>query len=380
MVINAEPLTHRSASLDTLRFVCALWVLLAHLVSWAFFIDGSSTVLGFLLEIMRGLRIVFQPAFETHPAVLIFIVLSGYCVHRNGFRRLRFQGAIPAYAVRRLFRIYPVFLLATIIGIACFWISHAIDPTLTRSLSGTDEQSAALVAAKIAGLSAIFPPLNRATYQGNAPLHTVMAEIWLYAAYPLIFYLMMRFREVYVWIGIAALTLAGVTAVSIEPELKNWWQNGSFLGFLIYWWIGAAFVGGFDRQWAERFLFVIGLGWVALSFILVPGFADTIFIVELRKICFAILIAAGISRLDRGGWLTWRTSTWLGKAGYSLYAFHAPLVYTLLIAGWAWFFVGPLVILAGIVFFLVFERPLDRLGRKLSQKVGIVSRRAFGRT
>ena len=369
MVIDAERLTHRSASLDTLRFICALWVLLAHLVSWTVFIDGSSTVPSVLFEGMRGLQMIFQPAFETHPAVLIFIVLSGYCVHRNGFRQHRFQGAIPAYAVRRMFRIYPVFLLATIVGVACFWISHSIDMNLTRLLSGTDEQSAALVAAKIIGLSAIFPELNQATYQGNAPLHTIMAEIWLYAAYPIIFYSMTRFREAFVWLGIVALTVVGVIAVSMEPGLKNWWQNGSFFGFLIYWWIGAASVGDFDRQRSGGFLFAIGLGWLTLSLILIAGFTDTIFIVELRKICFAILIAALIRHLDRSGWLSWRIGAWLGKAGYSLYAFHAPLVYALLIAGLAWFIVGPLVILAGIFFFSVYERPLDGFGRKLSEKI-----------
>jgi hypothetical protein len=48
---------------------------------------------------------------------------------------------------------------------------------------------------------------------------------------------------------LGVLWLAGLAWVSANPECTDWWHNGSLVGFLGYWWIGAkftdpAFAGG----------------------------------------------------------------------------------------------------------------------------------------
>src|ERR1700745_948071 len=50
-----------------------------------------------------------------HRGVTGFVVLSGYCVHRNGLRRERDD--VGGYALRRLLRIYPVYAVACFAGL-----------------------------------------------------------------------------------------------------------------------------------------------------------------------------------------------------------------------------------------------------------------------
>ncbi len=57
-----------------------------------------------------------QSTWELNPAVIVFIVLSGYCIHRAGFRDDRSN--ISAYAVRRVARILSIFHFALCAGIA----------------------------------------------------------------------------------------------------------------------------------------------------------------------------------------------------------------------------------------------------------------------
>jgi hypothetical protein len=74
----------RSPSIDVLRGLLAFWVLGAHLFAWSGTLNQGSIVLTAMFERLGQL---FQSNGETHPAVLGFIVLSGYCIHRTGFRR-----------------------------------------------------------------------------------------------------------------------------------------------------------------------------------------------------------------------------------------------------------------------------------------------------
>ena len=59
---------------------------------------------------------------------------------------------------------------------------------------------------------------------------------------------------------------------------------------------------------------------------------------------------------------------WLAKTGYSLYAFHAPVAYTLLTLGVPWFGVVPFVVAMGALIYLVYENPLTKFGRRLSER------------
>jgi peptidoglycan/LPS O-acetylase OafA/YrhL len=101
--------TERVAGLDTIRFVCAMWVLFGHLGFFPFIshIDRES-LLGYLLAGAYG-NAVSGPA-----AVIVFFVISGFCIHypfRNG-------AGIPlkSYYARRYARVLLPMAAAIALG------------------------------------------------------------------------------------------------------------------------------------------------------------------------------------------------------------------------------------------------------------------------
>jgi peptidoglycan/LPS O-acetylase OafA/YrhL len=175
--------------------------------------------------------------------VLGFIVLDGYRIHRTGFRR---QGGsqISTYATRRFFRIWPVYLLATLVGVALFFAAHFENPETASSLSGTTQISARCVLAKLSGTSVFRPSLHICRFQGNARLTTAMVEEWLYILYAVVFHaVLVGGGEKPFWLAVLIAWLAGLVYTSTHAEHLAWWHNGSLIRFLPYWWMGAAFLG-----------------------------------------------------------------------------------------------------------------------------------------
>ena len=302
---------------------------------------------------------LFQPAYETHPAVVVFIVLSGYCIHRNGLRTGNLE--IVPYFIRHAFRIVPIFVLASVLGALSAWFLLA-DPTI----------SLGKLALKLTGISAFVPTLNRATYQGNGPLHTVMVEIWLYAIYPVvILYLARGGRERNIWVALAAVWLAGVLVCGRHPALTNWWHNGSLFGFLLYWWIGAWFVCG---RLSRSTLSLVAVVWTVLSVLLITTSFSDLMIVELRKLCFCVLVGAAIAGLDRPASLPVGR---LGQAGYSLYAFHAPVVLALLAFSAPWWLAMVGALAVGFIAFLTIEQPFTLRGKAVARARSAASLRGL---
>ena len=171
-------------------------------------------------------------------------MLSGYCIHRAGLRAPDRQ-ALGFYALRRGFRILPVYGLGIGAGLLGFAIAARRSAYLAAALSGTSQIDSLCIAAKALTVPALVPQLFQCAFLGNAPLATVMVEIVLYATYGAAFALLVwRGRERIIW-----LVCAGVFGVSVvlfsagvEPGFYAWWQNGSVFGFLPYWWLGVLFV------------------------------------------------------------------------------------------------------------------------------------------
>ena len=184
-------------------------------------------------------------------------------------------------------------------------------------LSGTATLRSDWILAKLLGLSAVFPMLNAKAYQANAPLHTVMVEIWLYAVYPVAMLLICRFKDQAVAIAFTVIWLIGLAWCAVNPKYIIWWHNGSLLGFLAYWWIGAWLVGAGPAIIRRLMLLAIGF-WVASSVLLMAQMTNALFVTEARKICFAIMVGIFITYLDRGEKRVPHMAGQLGMAGYSI--------------------------------------------------------------
>jgi peptidoglycan/LPS O-acetylase OafA/YrhL len=91
--------------IDTVRFIAALWVVFSHLGFAPIFqsIDRS-TALGFVLNGAMGV------AFSGAAAVVVFFIISGFCIHYPFAANRPFVGV--SYLVRRYLRVAPPMLVA----------------------------------------------------------------------------------------------------------------------------------------------------------------------------------------------------------------------------------------------------------------------------
>jgi peptidoglycan/LPS O-acetylase OafA/YrhL len=336
--------------------------------------SSSSWAVGLNTDIVK----VFQPAGETYPAVLAFIVLSGYCIHRNGLRRNSAGFAVSAYGIRRFFRIVPVYLLGIMFGVLAFSYLHHVNPEVGKSLTTTSSISTHCLAPKLTGSAVFNPSQFTCSLQGNAPLTTVIAEIWLYVVYAFVCVLLLKryLSDRALAIGVLLAWIGGMVWINANPGDAAWWHNGSLLGFLAFWWIGAKFTDPIFAARVRKFLPLVLGAWLALTILLMhtadfaavnPASTASIFLVEARKMLFALAIGVLIVAVDGLAVRKIEAPGRLGQAGYSIYAFHAPLVLALLIAGVSWYIVGISAFLFGLVAFWLVERPLNRVGRKLAR-------------
>jgi peptidoglycan/LPS O-acetylase OafA/YrhL len=354
----------RSDGIDCLRAGLALWVLFTHLFLWAEYLGQHVHVAGWPVKFFTTL---FQGSGETHPAVIGFIVLSGYCIHRSGFRR--HSGDVRSYAIRRFFRIWPVYFLATLVGIVCFGISMAYRGPQTVSITETAEISSYCIAIKLSGLSAIWPALYQCSFQGNSPLTTVMVEIWLYVLYAIIVYVILRrLPEKCFWIGLVTVWTAGLLYVSQRTSLISWWHNGSLLNFSVYWWLGAIFLSQPLEREVGRFSTFLLMIWLLLTVLLTTKLIHSFFLVEIRMLVFALLFGLLVTKLDRAQSRLISLGSVPGKAGYSIYAFHAPLLLVFLMMGMPWWIVSLAAIGMGLFMYKMFEEPFMNLGKRVGVK------------
>lgn len=351
----------RSAGLDKLRFLFALWVLLAHAIGWGVF-TGALNSDGVTSQIGRAFIWLFQRDGETHPAVLAFIVLSGYCIHRNGFR-INCAFSLTAYGVRSFFRIFPVYFLASLLGVMFWFAGVNVDALTTKALSGTDSITLWGMFIKLTGISAFCPSLHTTGWQGNAPLTTAIVEAYLYVFYGFVVWFVARgFRvRVLVFCAVIVWTMT-LWYVYLNPKYLGWWHNGSFVSFAFYWWIGAIFAETKPAR-AENFYFIAVS--VSLCLVGIGSFGSDVVLVELRKIGVIVFLGLLIQWVDQN----WRSEGALAKAGlatYSIYALHAPLLIFLLSNGVSLFFAVGAVLISSMLCHLVFEQPLLEFGKRLS--------------
>lgn len=364
-MFDAPTMRTRADGLDALRGALALYVLYTHLSGWGPLTSGMPRT---LVAINSDLVSVFQRVGQTNPAVIGFIVLSGYCIHRNGFRQRNMN--YRAYIIRRCFRIVPVYLAAVLVGAVLFTASVSVDSELGHQLSGTGGLGLGCMAVKVSGVAAFVPSLHRCAFQGNAPLATVMVEIWLYVAYAVLVALFLsRRREGLLWAVVGAVWLVGTLWTAKHPSDLGWWRNGSLAGFLAYWWIGAKVTEPKAARYLSRLGPLIAMSWIAATLALATSSGPLPALAAVEQLLLAGLFAWLITRLDSPtASVATRASARLGVAGYSLYAFHAPFVILLLLLGLPWWLVGLSAVSIGLASYRFVELPLMQAGRRIAQR------------
>jgi hypothetical protein len=185
-------------------------------------------------------------------------------------------------------------------------------------------------------------------------------------------WLVWRGLEPLIWLACVSVFVSSVVLFSrgVDPRFYEWWQSGSFLGFLPYWWLGVLFVNPVFAESVRRRVWVVLVGWAVMtSALCIFDLPATLAIAEVRKLCFAILVGVLVAAADGLRLPGLGGLTLAGRAGYSIYALHAPLVYTLAIYRVPWWLNIAANILAGLAMHLLIEGPLIDVGRAIRFKI-----------
>lgn len=345
-------------SLNNLRFFLALLVVFAHIFPW--YEQAHLPVSLVCLKLVTYFNTIFRTGGETSPAVLLFITLSGYCIHRS------FDGNLRHYIRQRFFRIIPLFVLGTILGASFFMLYRT---TLLEGILQTHEIKPELLLLKLIGAHAFFESLYFVSYLGNEPLATVVVEIWLYVFYPIGLILLTRLGKWKLLVLLLAITMLGSFAVCYDENYRGWWNNGSFLGFLAYWWIGVLFHDTGFRNAIERLNPGLILSYFILTFVIL-NYAQNPVIIELRKLCLVFLGGLFIARLDIKARL--QRSWSITKSSYSIYALHTPIIIACIHYEIRPEIAFVLVLLVAYLSYYLIERPLYFNGNRKTKQPSLL--------
>jgi peptidoglycan/LPS O-acetylase OafA/YrhL len=322
-------------SLDVLRGLCAGVVFLSHWHLWSDFPPRNFLEKGFHLaaaSVHETVSLLTWPTGGHHPAVLGFFVLSGFCIHYPFARRFLAGESPPDwrnYLRRRFLRIMPVYWAACALGLI-FVIAQILRPAPSTLLVLHAGGTWVDTLIRFSGLAGIYP---REIFAGNYILTTVTVEIFMYAAYPLLYRPMLdgRWRLVGAWfLGLHAL------AIALLAWFSPYWVFNSVFMLGVFWYGGAL-----AAQFALTHRLRIAGRWLLLAWLFflltkaVPHFPGLNLI---KQAAWALVCTIGIL------WcLRWETHPGLatrrpvralrrvGDLSYSLYAMHTPAI---MLASW----------------------------------------------
>ena len=328
----------RVSGLDSIRFICALWVFFGHGAAPPLanpFAEG--TIANFAFRGFYG-NIWSGPA-----AVIVFFVISGFCIHFP-FAGSDNRPRLKEFYTRRFFR-----LLVPVV-----------------------------VAIPLSGLVGV----SLALFQDSI-LWSLLAELIYYGCYPALRAVQLRFRS---WRGIVLWSfVVGFVVAATNPSAGDYPSYGPGLNWLLgfpCWLLGCALAESIrtapDREvstisvWTWRaIVFAAACACSVLRFHSPLGYPWTLNL-------FAVLVAWWLYRemQFRRRVAPLRPLEWAGLWSYSLYLIHVPAgaLFTSLFpevptATLRWVSMVFFVFGASYIFYLLIERPSHALARVAAQKL-----------
>jgi peptidoglycan/LPS O-acetylase OafA/YrhL len=321
--------------LDMLRFLSALSVMLAHLGAPPL---PTSLPHGLASQLFRGF---WNNAFPGAPAVIVFFVVSGFCIH---YPSEKCPGAFKwlSFYVRRFVRIYPPLLAAA-------W--------LVRWLGLHEGETLGVI------------------------VWSVKCELLYYAAYPA-FRILQRTMSWVAMTFLAAVIAVGVLAKFSTNEFMNLQLWQAALAGLPAWLLGVVLAARPQlpvpqrlRLWAWRLAVYLAACLVCvLRFHAGVGF-------PWGTLPFSLLVFLWI-RVELAWWSQHEPPSWLEWAGrwsYSLYLMH--FAAAALLNQWRemnkllwtdWALRMAVALALGYVFYLAVEKPSQLLARWAGRRVASI--------
>jgi len=318
---------NRDGTLDLVRGVSALLVMLSHLRAFLFldFVDLKGTgAITKLFYFSTGLG---------HQAVMVFFVLSGYFVGGSvlsGLIKKRFTW--HGYAIARLTRLWMVLIPALLLTLGLdllgsHWNPGAYAGDLHREfMSGpTFDHPASWSATAFFGNVFFLQTITVPVFGSNGPLWSLANEFWYYLLFPL------------GGCGLQAIVTNrrsfGVLLVSCAVFLALWLPRGLVTGGVIWlfgagvWWVLKQARSGKPtgihgaRQWGlviggALFLGALGASktghWLGCEYAI--------------GVAFAFWMLFLTDRFQTTGWWS-QLVTGLSEISYTLYVIHFPLLF-----------------------------------------------------
>jgi peptidoglycan/LPS O-acetylase OafA/YrhL len=321
------------------------------------------------------------PTIFTGSGVMLFFVISGFCIHYPyaGLHGKKLD--LAEYGVRRFFRIYPPYLAAVLFTFAVQWIGYR--EGFLPSLDGSNYRLSALLLQNSFGNQ---PDCNPA-------LWTIPIEVAFYLFFPLVYAGLRRSWLSTLGAGLT-ISLLAITSSLLYPI------QSSFLPYWFTWMAGAALAEQYKKGllktpplWISCLGILFFLSGLICAWHVRAGandgetgrYGDLIELIGSfsNGIAFSVLIWWSISQPRVFAHLpssVHQVLLSLGAVSYSLYLFHMPLFK---LCGWLWTshfggkpvnylmtfpFVFLAIVVAGITY-QVIEAPAHLAGRKLASRL-----------
>jgi peptidoglycan/LPS O-acetylase OafA/YrhL len=345
------------------------------------------------LIVATPIAVRHQQIFQPNAAVVLFYVLSGYVLSLSLAR----DGNLLRFAVRRLFRILPVYWLGIFVCCGSYLIAdHAAIEGATQWFNGTLVGSAAAVQ-----WANIRPNLTAWSTSMSGVLWSVQVELFTAPLIPFMLYVSRRVPLVVDALIVAALAVL-MKDFRASPVLQTTPQL-TFVAYLLCFYLGVVIPRLLAIEPVRRILSNAPLAVAALALsIYIYGhtwqFGLDFFGYLVASAFISMWIVAYVAAGSRRDVLSWRPLIWLGDVSYSFYAYGTPImmvvalgVFLILPAGWRatdlgsaaiiWVtFVGSLAVtlpLAWLSYRWV-ELPLIEAGRRLISATLARPLQAFG--
>jgi peptidoglycan/LPS O-acetylase OafA/YrhL len=308
---------NHSEWIDTFRGFAAMWVILYHsrVDLWVGFHEIRSQP-GAYSTLERLSAWLSLPAACGGSAVMLFFLISGFCVHLPYAANSR-PINIKHYSLRRAFRILPPYLFAVIFTCSLEWLVYRL---------GGDSPTPWHQVFRVATLSQNYGE-HAGQLLTNGSLWSLPVEVELYVSYLVFFFLLKKIAGRVTAMVISTVSL--LATIGYLHGIKDLGQN--FLFFWAVWCAGALLAEWFKRgrmpefktwNWLSLIIFSASAIWgesrqwplAILTYVWAAAYFHVIWL--------ALLHPAALYRFP--DWCV-RLFVWLGTISYSAYLIHGPL-------------------------------------------------------
>ena len=318
----------------------------------------------------RVLSYFSLPVSQMGGLVMLFFVLSGFCIHLPTARR-KVAPSWNIYFARRFLRIYPPYLAIILI---CLLLARAFLYSNPGEFKEWD----------VYGLSVLMIQNwvgNGSQISLNPSLWTIPVEMALYIFYPVSLFIRGRFK---LSVSVAYTLFLAVVSFALFT-VGNHQSLASLLSYVVIWNSGAWLAEAYQEDKIPRIanFHCVSLILVLSILVMLADYVDvnTYYInFGWGLIAFLLMIwslGAGSSMFSPGHWLT-RFMVFIGTISYSLYLVHYPL-FKLLGDLWIQIFGSKpvsflipslatiIVIPISFFFYVYFEKPSHEISKRLTR-------------